>query len=89
MSCTSAPVRLLVLPGLHDSGPTHWQTWLQRQFRDACRVEQHDWARPDLPRWADAVQRTLAREAQACGELRWVAVAQLRLPGAGASPRAW
>ena len=31
------PPRVLIIPGLHDSGPTHWQTWLQGQYRDARR----------------------------------------------------
>ena len=66
------PVRLLVIPGLHDSGPAHWQTWLQGQFgRRALRVEQDDWADPDLGRWAQRIELTLARHPHA----RWVAVA--------------
>ncbi|MDM4764738.1 alpha/beta hydrolase [Pelomonas sp. SE-A7] len=44
--------RLLIIPGLRDSGPTHWQSWLQRQYRDARRVVQRDYATPDLDRWA-------------------------------------
>lgn len=63
--------RLLVVPGLNDSGPGHWQTWLQAQFRDARRVEQRDWSRPDLDRWAERVGSTLDR----CGGDAWIAVA--------------
>lgn len=54
------PVRLLVLPGLHDSGPGHWQTWLQAQHRDALRVRQRDWAEPALERWSERIDHTLA-----------------------------
>jgi len=32
MSFKGDPVRLLVIPGLHDSGPAHWQSWLQGHF---------------------------------------------------------
>lgn len=46
------PPRLLVVPGLHDSGEAHWQSWLQRQFRDSLRVRQRDFAAPDLARWS-------------------------------------
>ena len=65
------PPRLLIIPGLHDSGPTHWQTWLQGQYRDALRVTQRDPSQPDLERWAARIQRTL--EAASPGE--WLAVA--------------
>ena len=66
------PVRLLVIPGLNDSGPAHWQTWLQGQYgRRAVRVEQDDWQRPDLLRWSQRIETTVARHPGA----RWVAVA--------------
>lgn len=64
-------VRVLILPGLHDSGPTHWQTWLQGHFRDAQRVEQDDFGRADIARWSARVEETL--RAQPPGP--WVAVA--------------
>ncbi len=51
--------RLLVVPGLHDSGPAHWQTWLQALHPDALRVRQDDWAVPDLERWAERIGETL------------------------------
>lgn len=65
------PVRVLVVPGLHDSGPTHWQTWLEGHFRRSTRVNQLDWSRADLERWAGAVEMAIAREPH----VRWVAVA--------------
>lgn len=65
------PPRLLIIPGLHDSGPTHWQTWLQGQYRDALRVTQRDPSQPDLERWAARIQRTL----EAAGPGEWLAVA--------------
>ena len=65
-------VRVLIVPGLHDSGPEHWQTWLQRHHhRHARRVQQDDWHTPDLERWAERIEQTLAREPAG----RWVAVA--------------
>ncbi|HEY9065846.1 MAG TPA: alpha/beta hydrolase [Burkholderiaceae bacterium] len=67
----SEPVRVLIVPGLHDSGPEHWQSQLQRGCRGALRVEQHDWAVPDLERWADRIAETLAHEKRG----PWVAVA--------------
>lgn len=65
-------VRLLVIPGLNDSGPAHWQTWLQAHFgRRALRVEQEDCANADLARWSQRIEMTLARHPDS----RWVAVA--------------
>ena len=64
--------RLLVIPGLHDSGPTHWQSWLQGQYRDSIRVRQRDWNEPDLDRWASRIATTLSHAGD--GHM-WVAVA--------------
>lgn len=63
--------RLLVIPGLHDSGPAHWQSWLQSQYRDTRRVQQRDWSDPDLERWAARVTATIEQ----AGGSSWVAVA--------------
>ncbi len=45
----------LIVPGINDSGPGHWQTWVQTILRDSIRVNQDDWARPDLDIWADRI----------------------------------
>ncbi|MES2886492.1 MAG: alpha/beta hydrolase [Pseudomonadota bacterium] len=65
------PVRLLVIPGLNNSGPAHWQTWLEGQFAGALRVHQRDWAHADLEAWGQAIVHTVA----AAPPARWVAVA--------------
>lgn len=51
--------QLLIVPGLHDSGPAHWQTWLHALHPAALRVRQDDWSTPDLSRWADRIGETL------------------------------
>jgi predicted alpha/beta hydrolase family esterase len=72
MGLKGDPVRLLVIPGLNDSGPAHWQSWLQAHFgRHAVRVEQDDWASADLTRWSQRIEMTLARYPGS----RWVAAA--------------
>jgi predicted alpha/beta hydrolase family esterase len=59
---TPAPhARLLIVPGLHDSPPDHWQSWLQALFPDAVRVTQRDWATADIDRWAGRVASVLDR----------------------------
>jgi predicted alpha/beta hydrolase family esterase len=63
--------RLLIVPGLHDSGPAHWQSWLEAQEPGARRVVQRDWRAPDLERWAARVGSLLERT----GNGPWIAVA--------------
>ena len=38
----------LIVPGLNDSGPGHWQSWMESQLPDARRVRQIDWGEPVL-----------------------------------------
>ena len=42
--------RVLLLPGWHNSGPTHWQSLWAKQHGYA-RVAQHDWERPLRGDW--------------------------------------
>jgi predicted alpha/beta hydrolase family esterase len=50
---------VLVVPGLNDSGPQHWQSQWQAKHPSFRRVVQDDFATPSLERWsariADAV----------------------------------
>lgn len=52
----SHPVTLVTVPGLHGSEGAHWQSWLERQYVEASRVEQADWDAPHLDTWASAVE---------------------------------
>jgi predicted alpha/beta hydrolase family esterase len=70
MGAETQDARLLIVPGLRNSGPAHWQSWLQAQFADAVRVEQSDWNEPQLDRWAQTVGSTLDQH----GSGRWIAV---------------
>lgn len=60
-----AAPRLLIVPGLNDSGPAHWQSWLQSLHRGAVRVRQRDWATPELDRWAGRIAGTIERQSGA------------------------
>jgi predicted alpha/beta hydrolase family esterase len=51
----------LIIPGLKSSGPTHWQTWLERRVAGSLRVKQRDWNDPHLPDWSSRVRREIAR----------------------------
>ena len=51
--------RSLIVPGLNNSGPGHWQSWFEQRLPDCVRVIQDDWAKPDLPDWARGVRRAI------------------------------
>lgn len=52
---------VLVAPGLHGSGPAHWQSLWERHHPHWHRVEQADWAVPDLDRWARRIVESALR----------------------------
>ncbi|PTA67789.1 RBBP9/YdeN family alpha/beta hydrolase [Deinococcus arcticus] len=49
---------LVIVPGLGDSGPDHWQTRWQQQF-GAARVRQDDPDHPTVQGWAARLQATI------------------------------
>ncbi len=49
----------LLLPGLHGSGPGHWQRRWLAEAEDMILVEQDDWDRPDLEGWLARVERAV------------------------------
>lgn len=51
----------LIVPGLHGSGPDHWQSWFERQIDNCVRVVQSDWSTPSLPQWSAKLRRELNR----------------------------
>jgi predicted alpha/beta hydrolase family esterase len=57
-----AGYRVLVVPGLNNSGPGHWQSRWQAAFPAFERVEQDDWDDPQLGLWAARLDRVRARE---------------------------
>lgn len=65
-------IRVLIIPGLHNSEEGHWQSWLQSQYRSAKRVQQTCWHTPDLDAWSAQIKNTIAR---ANGHTTWIAVA--------------
>jgi predicted alpha/beta hydrolase family esterase len=59
-------VTTLILPGLSNSGPEHWQSYWERMDPRCRRVEQLDW---ETPRCADWVATLAAAVARAEGEV--------------------
>lgn len=54
--------RVLLVPGLHNSGPGHWQSRWQAMLPGAERVEQEDWDAPQLPAWSARLDALRARD---------------------------
>ena len=48
-------VRVLLLPGLFDSGPDHWQSHWERSEPLFIRVVQRDWERPRREDWVETL----------------------------------
>jgi predicted alpha/beta hydrolase family esterase len=54
-------MHLLTVPGIHNSGPGHWQTlWEQVPGRVARRFAPSSWDEPEAWDWVAAVERDLA-----------------------------
>jgi predicted alpha/beta hydrolase family esterase len=51
----------LIIPGLHNSGPDHWQSWFEAHVPGSVRVVQRDWRDANLPDWASRVRREINR----------------------------
>jgi predicted alpha/beta hydrolase family esterase len=49
---------VLLVPGLHGSGPLHWQSLWEQKFPQFRRVQQDHWDQPDLDRWARRIVET-------------------------------
>ncbi|WP_374654344.1 RBBP9/YdeN family alpha/beta hydrolase [Dongia sp.] len=57
---------VLLVPGLGNSGPLHWQRLWQAELGNAARaVEQADWDRPDFADWVERLEHAVASMPQA------------------------
>jgi predicted alpha/beta hydrolase family esterase len=48
----------LIVPGFTNSGPNHWQTFIQRKYSNVIRVEQDDWNSPSAI-WVGKLTQTI------------------------------
>ena len=44
-------MKLLILPGLNNSGPQHWQSLWESSLENVVRVQQDNWDEPELDLW--------------------------------------
>ncbi|HTJ56151.1 MAG TPA: alpha/beta hydrolase [Devosiaceae bacterium] len=54
-----ADADILILPGLGNSGPGHWQRRWGDRFSTAQFVEQDDWEQPQLANWVERIERQI------------------------------
>lgn len=47
----------LLVPGLGNSGPEHWQTYFQHSADNFFRIEQHEWDAPACSEWIETIDR--------------------------------
>lgn len=50
---------ILIVPGLHGSGPDHWQSRWENKLSTAKRVQQENWDQPELQDWVDALVKAV------------------------------
>ncbi len=57
----SARYDFVLVPGLYDSGPEHWQSLWQTRHNFWLRMNQSRWNNPDIGLWTDAIRRLLGQ----------------------------
>jgi uncharacterized protein len=55
---------ILLVPGLHDSGPQHWQSHWEREFPQARRVDLGMWDNPNRNSWVNQLNLAIHRAAR-------------------------
>jgi predicted alpha/beta hydrolase family esterase len=51
---------VLLVPGINNSGPDHWQSIWQRTQPHVARVVQRDWDNPVCAEWVEAIESAVA-----------------------------
>lgn len=52
--------KALILPGIGNSGPDHWQSHWERANPSFVRIQQRDWDNPICEEWVETLENTLA-----------------------------
>lgn len=50
----------LIVPGLGDSGPEHWQTYFEKSGNNFFRVDQHEWDAPICQEWIETIDKKVS-----------------------------
>lgn len=54
--------RVLLLPGLWNSGPQHWQSHWETEYPSFVRVQQRDWETPSRDEWVETLHQAITAE---------------------------
>jgi uncharacterized protein len=57
-----APAKVLIVPGLYNSGPEHWQSQWEKQHPEFSRVEQVEWDTPTCGDWIKVLDTAIRKE---------------------------
>lgn len=60
MPIIAPETNILTIPGLDNSGPTHWQSLWEQQFDNCERIELGQWSAPDRDLWVHRIADTIA-----------------------------
>lgn len=84
--------KVLVIPGIGNSGPDHWQTLWEKGDSSFIRVEQRDWDNPNCEEWVNTLEAVVKQQgpqtvvvAHSLGCLlvaQWAAITEQRIMGA-------
>ena len=55
----SQRVQVVLIPGLYDSGPEHWQSRWESERPDCVRVRQQDWETPRCEDWTAVLEQVV------------------------------
>ncbi|HOY11551.1 MAG TPA: alpha/beta hydrolase [Saprospiraceae bacterium] len=53
-------MKLIIVAGLNNSGPDHWQNFWQNHFPETIKVEQIEWDFPQLTDWLNQMNQTIS-----------------------------
>lgn len=56
--------KILTIPGLNNSGPTHWQSLWERKFLACERIELGSWSAPDRQLWIDRIAAAIDAQSE-------------------------
>lgn len=51
----------LIVPGYTNSGPLHWQTFMENKYRNVMRVQQDDWNNPSCLGWVNKLDHYIKK----------------------------
>ncbi|MFA6342414.1 MAG: alpha/beta hydrolase [Fibrobacteraceae bacterium] len=52
-------MKYLIIPGLNNSGPKHWQSFWEKSLPNAHRLTQENWGNPELQPWLASLNKEL------------------------------